>query len=94
MGLAVLAVKATRVTDTMFLAGAQALSVLSPALKDPTKSLFPDPRKINEIAKAIAYAVAIQAQKEGLAEEMSSEEVKQAIEKTYWEPFYTEVRAR
>ena len=94
MGLAVLATKATRVTDTMFLAGAQALSALSPALKDPTLSLFPDPRKINEIAKTIAYAVALQAQKEGLAEEISPAETKQAIEMTYWEPAYAEVRIR
>ena len=94
MGLAVLAVKATRVTDTMFLAAAQALSSLSPALKDPTKSLFPDPRKINEIAKVIALAVALQAQKEGLAEIHSLEKTQELIEKTYWEPAYPEVRAR
>ena len=91
MGLATLAVKATRITDTMFLAGAQALSALSPALKDPTRSLFPDPRKINDIAKTIAYAVALQAQKEGLAEQMPPEAVKQAIEQTYWEPVYSKV---
>jgi malate dehydrogenase (oxaloacetate-decarboxylating) len=77
----------------MLLAAAQALGALSPAFKDPTRSLFPHPGKINEIAKAIAYAVALQAQKEGVAEAQSPERLSESIENTYWEPAYAELRS-
>jgi len=88
MGLAIVATQAARVSETMFLAAAYALSELAPALKDPTDSLFPPADQIPEAAKIIAYAIAVQAQKEGLAAMLSPDELHDRIEETFWNPQY------
>ena len=88
IGLAVVSSKAVRVSDGMLVAAANALSEMAPALKEPNGSLFPDPREIRDVAKKIAFQVAIQAQKEGLAEKTSDESLMQAIEENFWHPCY------
>lgn len=93
MGLAIVATEATRVSDQMFLAAAYALSELAPAINDPTDSLFPPADQIPSAAKKIAYAIAIQAQKEGLASMFSPEELKEHIEKSFWKPHYPRIIA-
>jgi malate dehydrogenase (oxaloacetate-decarboxylating) len=88
MGLAVLAAQAKRVTSGMFLAAADALSNLSPALKHPEAMLFPEPEQVRDVAKKLAIAVGMQAQKEGVAPKTTPEQLQKAIDENFWEPNY------
>jgi malate dehydrogenase (oxaloacetate-decarboxylating) len=88
VGLGLLASKARRVSDRMMLAAAKALGSQSPALKDPAASLLPDVRTIREVAQEVAYAVAVQANNEGLAPEFSQEKGRQTVSENQWTPEY------
>lgn len=93
MGLAVLGAKARRVTPGMFLAAADALSGLSPALAHPEALLFPEPEQVRNVAKKLAIAIGLQAQKEGVAPKTSVDELQKAIQETFWEPIYWPVKS-
>ena len=88
MGLGVLGIGARRVSDAMFMAASEALSETSPALKDPQGSLLPPLDRVREVCAEIAYAVAAQAIKEGLAEPCGPEELKRRVDARRWEPKY------
>lgn len=92
VGLGIIASGARRVTDSMFVAAARALSGFSPARKDPSASLFPDPSIVREVSRAVALAVAAEAQRAGLAEETTHEELKRRIETRMWTPKYKKLR--
>ncbi|WP_373089616.1 NAD-dependent malic enzyme [Sneathiella sp.] len=91
IGLGVLAAGARRVTDKMFMAAARALADLSPALKDPHASLLPPVSDIRAVSKAIALAVARQAQAENVAPPSSPEELAAKITARFWEPAYADI---
>ncbi|MCT8973089.1 NAD-dependent malic enzyme [Microbaculum marinisediminis] len=88
MGLGIIAVGARRVTDTMFMAAAEALMEVSPALSDPHGSLLPPLKDIRTVSRHIAVAVARQAQQDGVADPMTPEKLEQAIDQTMWTPAY------
>jgi malate dehydrogenase (oxaloacetate-decarboxylating) len=88
VGLALLATRARRVTDGMFLAAAHALAGQSPALTDPTAPLLPALTGIRRAAIEIAFAVAEQAQREGLAPKTPPESLRDAIIASQWAPRY------
>ena len=88
MGLGILAARATRVTDGMFVAAATALKECSPALADPEASLLPPMHKIRETARHIGLSVAEQAIEDGVADACSRAELVQRIEQTMWPPQY------
>jgi malate dehydrogenase (oxaloacetate-decarboxylating) len=88
IGLAVVASQARRVTEPMMLAAARALGANSPALKDPAASLLPALTDIRRVAAEIAFAVAVEAQKDGVAPELSKEELRRRIAQTQWTPGY------
>jgi malate dehydrogenase (oxaloacetate-decarboxylating) len=88
IGLALAAGHATRVSDAMLLAAARALAEKSPALKDRNASLLPSLRDLRAVARHIAAAVALQAQKEGLAPAMPESELVRRIAELQWEPAY------
>lgn len=90
MGLGILAVGARRVSDDMFMAASVALSECSPALADPQAALLPSLEGIRDVSRKIALAVARQAQQEGLATQISAEELEQRIDDTAWEPEYSQ----
>jgi malate dehydrogenase (oxaloacetate-decarboxylating) len=89
VGLGLLASKARRVSDRMMMAAAKALGDQSPALKDPAASLLPNVRTIRDVAREVAYAVAAQANDEGLALEFSQENGRQAVAESQWTPEYS-----
>ncbi|HMB60374.1 MAG TPA: NAD-dependent malic enzyme [Xanthomonadales bacterium] len=91
IGLGVLACGASRVTDNMFMAAARALADLSPALADHHASLLPPIAEIREVSKAVARAVAQQAQEDGVAPACGAAQLDQLIEKKFWTPAYTEL---
>jgi len=93
MGLGVVAAKAKRVTDAMFLSAAESLSLLSPALKTEGAPLFPPPEQVREIAKKLAFVIAKQAMKEDVASQMSDDALHKAIDETFWIPRYASIKA-
>ena len=89
MGLGVVASGASRVTEPMMLAAARTLGRNSPALKDPSASLLPPLTELRQVAAEIAFAVGMEAQKEGLAEKITEDELRQRVLKTQWTPAYS-----
>jgi malate dehydrogenase (oxaloacetate-decarboxylating) len=92
VGLGAIASRARRVTDTMFMAAAKALAALSPARNDPTKNLLPPVTELRKVSIAVAIAVARQANKEGLTEGISADEIEAAIHAKMWTPQYLPYR--
>jgi malate dehydrogenase (oxaloacetate-decarboxylating) len=88
IGLAVTISGAKRVTDNMMIAAARALGNLSPDLIDPDSPLLPPIEKMRDVAIQIAVKVALQAQKDGVALEMSEQDLHQQIKKIFWIPEY------
>lgn len=88
MGLGILAAGARRVSDQMFMAAGEALAACSPASQDREAPLLAPLSQVREISRAIALAVASQAQSEGLAEKTTPEELRKRIEATFWKPAY------
>ena len=88
MGLGVVASGARRVTEAMMLSAARALGANSPALKEPAASLLPALTDIRRVAAEIAFAVGIEAQKDGVAPQVSEDELRRQIAQTQWTPGY------
>jgi len=88
IGLAVLAVKAKRVTERMFMAAALALKDASPAVQDPREPLLPPLGKIRDVTRGIALAVSRAAQEDGVAENMGDAELESRIDASMWTPAY------
>jgi malate dehydrogenase (oxaloacetate-decarboxylating) len=88
VGLGVAASGARRVTDGMMLAAARALGEHSPARADPTGSLLPALRDVRAVARAIATAVGLEAQRAGVAPETSPEELRDRVAAAQWMPEY------
>ncbi|HZS07462.1 MAG TPA: NAD-dependent malic enzyme [Blastocatellia bacterium] len=92
LGLGVIASGAGRVSQEMFVAAARALSEKSPALRDPTGSLFPPLEDVRSISRLVAMRVALEAQRAGLAEVASPEELERRIDAKMWRPRYVRYR--
>lgn len=92
VGLGVLAAGAQRVTDTMFLAAARALSSCSPAVQSPTAPLYPPVEAVREVAQRVAFAVGRAAQQAGVAEPTPLEVLEQRVSAQMWTPRYPTLR--
>jgi malate dehydrogenase (oxaloacetate-decarboxylating) len=88
VGLGVVASGARRVTDGMMLAAARALGEHSPAGTDPSGSLLPALRDVRGVARAIATAVGVEAQRAGFAPTTSAEELRDRVAAAQWMPEY------
>jgi malate dehydrogenase (oxaloacetate-decarboxylating) len=88
VGLGVLAGEATRVTDTMFMAAAKSLAAMSPARHDKNARLLPPIPELRVVSREVAYAVAKQAQADGVARAMSEDELQRRIDAFMWKPAY------
>jgi malate dehydrogenase (oxaloacetate-decarboxylating) len=86
VGLAVTAVRASRVTDTMLTVAAAAVADTAPIQHDPRGALLPPRTGLAETATAVAKAVARAAVADGVASELSDDEIDKAIETTRWVP--------
>jgi malate dehydrogenase (oxaloacetate-decarboxylating) len=89
VGLGVVASRARRVTDGMMLAAARALGEHSPALQDPNAALLPAIGEIRKVARGVALAVGLAAQRDGAAPETSPAELQARIIATQWTPEYS-----
>jgi malate dehydrogenase (oxaloacetate-decarboxylating) len=96
IGLAVVALRpsagsagAQRITDAMMIAAARALAEHSPALEDPSAPLLPALKDIRGLAVEIAFAVAQEAARSGLAPVLdSSSALRSRILSNQWSPAY------
>jgi malate dehydrogenase (oxaloacetate-decarboxylating) len=91
VGLGVIAVRARRLTDTMFMAAAKALAALSPARHDTGGNLLPPVTALREVSIAVARATAVQARKEGLTD-VTEDNIDAAIRAKMWSPKYLPYR--
>lgn len=89
MGLAICASGARRVSDGMFMAASYALSEQSPALTGEGDGLLPTLDLVQNVSKKVALAVALQAQKEGLAPQKTEAENVRSIDEAFWHPIYS-----
>src|ERR671911_152630 len=97
IGLAVVVSKAKRVTDKMMISAASALGnfqdtkgsnnddVDNAGAESP---LLPPIENMRDVAIHIATSVALQAQQDGVASEMSEQEVSEQVQKKFWIPEY------
>jgi malate dehydrogenase (oxaloacetate-decarboxylating) len=92
VGLGVIAAKARRVSDTMFMAAALALAEASPTRQDKNASLLPPVSALREVSFKVALAVALRAQEEGLAAKMERGALEAAIRAKMWTPAYRPYR--
>lgn len=90
VGLGVLAFHASRVTNEMFMAAAEALSGLSPALENPDKPLLPDIESIRDVSRVVATAVGREAVRAGLAPAVDDWD--RPIARTMWFPRYAKYK--
>jgi malate dehydrogenase (oxaloacetate-decarboxylating) len=88
VALAVIATEATRITDNMFMASAQALAELAPVLKDPLGAMLPAVSDIRTVSRHVAIAVAKQAVADKVAPERSEAELLRCIDEATWIPEY------
>jgi malate dehydrogenase (oxaloacetate-decarboxylating) len=88
VGLGVIASGARRVTNEMFVAAARALAEFSPALKDHTASLYPTLEGVRKVSREVAFAVAREAVRSGLAEPVSDSQLERKIDGKIWTPRY------
>jgi len=93
VGLGVIATKARQVTDAMFVAAARGLGELSPARRDPTASLFPALEDVRAVSQQVALAVGAEAQRAGLAEATTPEELERRVMAHMWTPRYRRLKA-
>jgi malate dehydrogenase (oxaloacetate-decarboxylating) len=92
VGLGVVAVKARRVTDSMFMAAAKALAAVSPARANPNGNLLPPVTSLRDVSTAVATAVAQQAHNEDLTEGINADEIEGLIRAHIWVPRYLPYR--
>lgn len=88
LGLGILASRARRVSDAMFMAAARALAGCSPASRDPATPLLPPLAESRRVSRAIALAVATAAQRDGLATPCGPEELERSVDAKMWQPRY------
>ncbi len=88
LGLGAVASGARRVTDGMILAAARSLADHSPARSDPTAPLLPPIPALRALARDIALAVGLEAQRTGHAVATTREELRTRIAATQWTPTY------
>jgi malate dehydrogenase (oxaloacetate-decarboxylating) len=94
VGLGVIASGARRVTSEMFVAAARALAEFSPALRDPKASLYPALESIRKVSRRVALAVGVEAQRAGLAEATTREELERRVDGEMWTPRYVPYKLR
>ncbi len=87
LALGIVAAKARRVTDAMFMTAARVLARLSPVETNRNASLLPPVADSRKLGRVIAVAVAREAIAEGLSD-LRESDVEAAVDANVWEPVY------
>ncbi|WP_243295985.1 NAD-dependent malic enzyme [Geothrix mesophila] len=93
VGLGALVCKATRITDSMFLAASKAISTFVTPAQEATGLLLPEMKDIRQVSAAVAKAVGIEARNAGLGRLLDDDQLGSIVTKAQWEPHYTTYRA-
>jgi malate dehydrogenase (oxaloacetate-decarboxylating) len=88
VGLAVTAVRATRVTDAMMTTAAAAVGDAATIRRDPHGTLLPDRAQLADTATVVASAVAKAAVADAVAPALTDDQIDQAIRRARWRPRY------
>lgn len=94
MGLGLIAVKASKVTDAMFMVAAKALAACSPTISDPSANLLPPLDDIRKVSLHVALTVAHEAVRSGFAPFQTDEQIEQIVRDNIWEPVYLPYRKK
>jgi malate dehydrogenase (oxaloacetate-decarboxylating) len=92
VGMGAIASGARRVTDGMFLAAARVLSECVAGSAASDGALLPPLHEIRTVSRRIAAAVGLEAQRQGLAEELAPQEWHRTLEARRWQPRYAALR--
>lgn len=92
IGLGVLAVKATRITEEMLIAASRTLADASPLANGESEHLLPAITDIAALSKKIAFAVGKVAQQQGFALELADEVLEQRINSNFWQAHYRQYK--
>ncbi|MEX2587117.1 MAG: NAD-dependent malic enzyme [Actinomycetota bacterium] len=93
LGLGTLAAGAAQVTDGMFEAAAEAVAKACARRNLGARSgILPPLSEVIELSRQIAFAVAVQARADGVADPVDDEIYLQRIEARRWDPQYPQVR--
>jgi malic enzyme len=88
VGLGVLLAGATKVTNRMFYAAAQALAGAVSEAELVTGLLYPDVDRLREVSASVAAAVMAQAVNSRLCGEMDATTIRRTVSEGMWEPTY------
>ncbi|WP_455922808.1 NAD-dependent malic enzyme [Pseudomonas putida] len=89
VGLGAIVSQATRITDGMLMASAQALADCA-----REGQMLPALREVQTVSKRIAFAVAKAAQADGVAVPQGDDDLNAAIEAQFWKPVYRQYKRR
>ncbi|MFS2222577.1 NAD-dependent malic enzyme [Pantoea sp. B65] len=88
LGLGILASRAERVTDGMLLAASQTLALHSPLAVNGSGALLPPLTGIQDLSRAIGFAVARAAHQDNVAPLMSDTSLNDALDAVFWQAEY------
>ncbi|MFK7916332.1 MAG: NAD-dependent malic enzyme [Pseudomonadales bacterium] len=88
LGLGSLVVGATRISNAMITAAARALAETVTEAELDSGLLYPQVDRLRSVTAAVATAVALQAQSDGLAADTDSTDLHERIESAMWQPEY------
>ena len=92
IGLGIIASGAKKFTDGMLWEATMAISECAPVHEDPGAPVLPTLGKAYEVSQKVAFRLARQAVKDGVAEVCSDEQIRLKIKEHQWEPRYYEYR--
>jgi malate dehydrogenase (oxaloacetate-decarboxylating) len=92
IGLGAIAVHARRITEGMLMAAAHAVAEASPARWNSSGNLLPPVADLRDVSLQVALAVADRAQRDGVAERCSGDELMARIRAKMWTPAYRSYR--
>ncbi|TLU67307.1 NAD-dependent malic enzyme [Thalassotalea litorea] len=92
IGLGVLAANIKFISDEMLMVASETLANVSPLANTGEGDLLPPLTEIASLSKQIAFAIGKLAQEQGLALEISDEQLHKNIEKNFWKPEYRQYR--
>jgi malate dehydrogenase (oxaloacetate-decarboxylating) len=93
IGLAVVAVNATRLPDTILYAAAKALASHSPITNQASENLLPEIAISKAFVKDMALEIGTKLVAEKLGDKLSEDQIKTRIDEVYWEAKYCKIEA-
>ncbi len=88
IGLGVLAANIKYISDEMLMVASDTLAAASPLANTGEGDLLPPIIEIADLSKKIAFAIGKLAQQQGLALEISDQQLSKNIKKNFWKPEY------